>query len=120
MIELDDRAAAFAASLPPGKLEPLTDSPLLRVVVPIDPEELRGLREVERDHDPGVMASLAAAVRVAQSPETAVRAWLSDTLAVLAYRSRRGEGFDRAEWFPRRATPAATYVAWSAPYHDTA
>ena len=121
MIELDDRAAAFAASLPPGKLTPLTDSPLLRVVVPIDPEELRGLREVERDHNPGVMASLAGAVRVAQSPETAVRAWLSDTLAVLAYRSRRGNRYrhNEAAETPSPCPRPQTYVAWRA-YHDTA
>lgn len=108
MIELDDRAARFAKLPDPNAdLSPLVDSTLLRVDVPIDALELRGLREVERFHRPGIMADIARAVRVAQCAETAIREWLSDTLAILAYPS----GNDRGPNQPNRARPA---------YHDTA
>lgn len=107
MIELDDRAAGYAKMLPPGKLTPLTDSPLMRVEVPIHPDDLAHLRHVERTRNPAVMATIARAVRVAQCPETAVKAWLSDSLAEPAYRSRYGEGPEQRE----RNAPA---------YHDTA
>lgn len=94
MLELDDRAAAYARQKRALDLvrvelniaEPLEKRPPSeRVVVPVDAIELRALREYEQRFDPRILAVLTADVAKSQSPAKCVRAWLDLVTDVLRY-----------------------------------
>lgn len=100
MVELDDRAAAYArreVQLAPlgvniaEHFEPLPDT---TVVIPVDTLELRALREYER-RDPSILAVIMADVAKSQEPRAVVRAWIDHAQRCLRYTP--GNGRDKKE-----------------------
>ena len=96
MIELDDRAARFAKMLDPNADMTLHDSTLLRVEVPVHPDDLALLRHIERRSNRAVFATILHAVSVAQCPETAVKQWFWLCGETAQYTRRDGQGHSAA------------------------
>lgn len=90
MVELDDRAAAYARKPVPlptfgeNIAEPLEPSASVVVSIPVDTLELRALREYER-RDPAILAVIMADVAKSQCPRTTVRAWIDHVTRCLRY-----------------------------------
>ena len=89
MVELDDRAAAFAKKPIPLTLgvniaEPLEPSKEQHVSIPVDTLELRALRQYEK-RDPSILAVIMADVAKSQDPRQVVRAWIDHVCRCLRY-----------------------------------
>lgn len=87
MIELDDRAVQFAKIPLPDESSGDFEAPT-RVVVSIDPLELRALREYERRVDRGIMGAILGSLATVSEPREAVEAWLALVTSRLGYARR--------------------------------
>ncbi len=101
MVELDDRAAAYArrpivAPLGVNIAEPLEPMSETTVTIPVDTLELRALREYER-RDPSILAVIMADVASSQEPRTVVRAWIDHVTRCLRYTVPNGHGEKESE-----------------------
>jgi hypothetical protein len=123
MVELDDRAAAYARKPLPllafdvNVAEPLDAAPAQVVSIPVDTLELRALRQYEA-RDPSILAVIMADVAKSQDPRAVVRAWIDHVCRCLRYtvpngRKEESEARGRARGDPQGDEQARDGPSWN-------